>query len=320
MAHHSSDHHSSKQQKLQIVIIPEGIGEKGFSFTAIRWQLIAGAVGVCLLFAVAGVSAIVFTPLGRLIPVSDAELAHRYGSELVSLQQRVVKLSEEMLVLREYNRKLRVTLGDNTDTDSLMGALSERLAEAPDQPTDGGETVHDSRSGQTETGRASKRSTAAQTHAPATQRESDAAGESMQDGQTQPSGLQKDFRAAFPISAPVEGYITRTFENDKMHFGVDYAGKRGTLITAAADGYVIFSNWTQDGGNIIILSHGGGYSTVYQHNQMLLKQQGDYVKRGTAIALLGDSGTTSYGPHLHFEIWKDGRPQDPGEYLIASEK
>jgi murein DD-endopeptidase MepM/ murein hydrolase activator NlpD len=311
MAGHKN-HHSSKQHKLQIVIIPEGNGEKGLSFTAVRWHLIAAAAGICLLIALASVSAIVFTPLGQLIPVSDAELSHRYGSELVSLQHRVLRLSEEMLVLRDYNRKLRVALGDKTDTDSLMTSLTDRLESAPDvshettlagdagiEPSARPKVEH-----QSENAGIEKKGPSAEAAPP----------------EAQASRSDAGFHAAFPISSPVEGYITRTFQNDKMHFGVDYAGKRGTIVAAAADGYVIFSNWTQEDGNIIILSHGGGYVTVYQHNQSLLKQQGDFVKRGTPIALLGDSGTTSYGPHLHFEIWKDGRPQDPSAYLIASEK
>jgi murein DD-endopeptidase MepM/ murein hydrolase activator NlpD len=237
----------------------------------------------------------------------------------------VINLSEEMLVLRDYNRKLRIMLGDNSSPDSLLGDLSEHIASAvPDQAVGNAAVDSDVKE---------------QGNQPATKKRASHTGsgntaDNNRENNSQPADESKAenvvpdasprttaaFRAAFPISAPVEGYITRTFQNDKMHFGVDYAGKRGTVISAAADGYVIFSNWTQDDGNIIILSHGGGYVTVYQHNQVLLKQQGDFVKRGTPIALLGDSGTTSSGPHLHFEIWKDGRPQNPSEYLIASEK
>jgi murein DD-endopeptidase MepM/ murein hydrolase activator NlpD len=298
------DHHSSKKNKLQVVIIPEENGENGFTFTAYRWEFVAGIAGIFLLVAIIGVAAIVFTPVGRLIPVSDAELSLRYGSELVALQHRVTSLSQEMLVMRDYNRKLRYALGDHTDTDSLMSGITEHLAEAPDRPADTSESLDTSP--QTVTRKKSTRNERIAVE-PSTPEAPLA--------QHSPA-----FRAAFPISAPVDGYITRTFQTEKLHFGVDYAGKRGTIVTAAADGYVIFSNWTHDAGNIIIISHGSGYVTVYQHNEALLKQQGDFVKRGTPIALLGDSGTTSYGPHLHFELWKDGQPQDPSAYLIASGK
>ncbi|MGE5315154.1 MAG: M23 family metallopeptidase [Acidobacteriota bacterium] len=313
-------HHSSKKNTLQIVVVPEDDAAKGFSFSAVRWHLIAGAAGVCVLIGLVSVALVVFTPLGRVIPVSDAELAHRYGSELVSLQHRVVRLSEEMLVMRDYNRKLRVALGDATDTDSLMDALSEHLAASSDHAPQASSPAASQGAMMEPSGaQTSKRASAAggDAHRAASGRVQE--GEAT-DVMPMPAATSRSFRASFPISAPVAGYITRTFQNDKLHFGVDYAGKRGTVITAAADGYVIFSNWTQEDGNIIILSHGSGYVTVYQHNQALLKQQGEFVRRGTPIALLGDSGTTSSGPHLHFEIWKDGQPQDPNEYLIASEK
>jgi len=307
MAEHR-DHHSTKRNKLQVLIVPEENGAKGLSFAAHKWQLVAGLAALMLIVAVASIAAMILTPLGRIVPVSDAELAQRYGSELVSLQERVVNLSQEMLVMRDYNRKLRIALGDNTDTDSLMMGLAEQIAIAPDRSAEAGEQADGISSGVPRT--------AGEKGQPGSERAAASGG--AQESRIAQHGPV--FRAAFPISAPVDGYITRTFQNDKMHFGVDYAGRQGTIITAAADGYVLFSDWTHEGGNIIILSHGGGYSTVYQHNQALLKQQGDFVKRGTPIALLGNSGTTSFGPHLHFEVWKDGLPQNPGDYLIASEK
>jgi murein DD-endopeptidase MepM/ murein hydrolase activator NlpD len=71
---------------------------------------------------------------------------------------------------------------------------------------------------------------------------------------------------------------------------------------------------------MLMLSHGGGYVTVYKHNQCLFKTAHDYVKRGEVIALLGSSGKTSLGSHLHFEVWKDGIPQDPNEYFLTPSK
>lgn len=302
------DHHSTRRNKLQVLIVPEENGEKGFSFAAYKWQLVAGLAGMVLVVAIASIAAMILTPLGRMVPVSDAELGQRYGSELVVLQQKVVDLSQEMLVMRDYNRKLRIALGDNTDMDSLMTGLAEQIATAPDRHAEADEQA---------TGNVTDAvQPAGEKRLPGSDRPAPTG------GAQEPVSVQHSpaFRAAFPISAPVDGYITRTFQNDKMHFGVDYAGRQGTIITAAADGYVLFSDWTHEGGNILILSHGGGYATVYQHNQALLKQQGEFVKRGTPIALLGNSGTTSFGPHLHFEVWKDGLPQNPGDYLIAGGK
>jgi murein DD-endopeptidase MepM/ murein hydrolase activator NlpD len=101
---------------------------------------------------------------------------------------------------------------------------------------------------------------------------------------------------------------------------MDFAGKQGTPVYAAADGHVILSGWTYDDGNMVILSHGGGYLTVYKHNRSLLIGEHSVVRRGEPIALLGTSGKTSLGPHLHFEVWKDGIPQNPADYLLTPPK
>jgi murein DD-endopeptidase MepM/ murein hydrolase activator NlpD len=121
---------------------------------------------------------------------------------------------------------------------------------------------------------------------------------------------------SFPAILPAEGYITRGFSPSERHYGLDIAGRTGTLINAAADGHVVFAGWTNDDGNVVILSHLNGFVTFYKHNKSLVKTAGEYVKRGEPIALLGNSGRTSSGPHLHFEIWKDGSPVDPSEFLL----
>jgi murein DD-endopeptidase MepM/ murein hydrolase activator NlpD len=89
-------------------------------------------------------------------------------------------------------------------------------------------------------------------------------------------------------------------------------------VVAAADGYVVFSGWTYQDGQVLILSHSGGFLTYYKHNQSLLKSANIFVRRGEPIALLGNSGRTSSGPHLHFEVWKDGAPVDPARYLLQT--
>jgi len=131
-------------------------------------------------------------------------------------------------------------------------------------------------------------------------------------GETSPS--------AFPLIVPVVGFVTQTFDPARNHYGIDFAGKRGTPIYAAGDGHVIFAGWTYDDGNMLIISHGGGYMTVYKHNQALLTSAQAVVTRGEPIALLGTSGKSSLGPHLHFEVWKDGLPRDPNKFLLTPVK
>ena len=92
--------------------------------------------------------------------------------------------------------------------------------------------------------------------------------------------------------------------------------KEKTKIAAILDGTVIISNWTSETGYVIGVQHKGGYISFYKHNSMLLKTAGDFVKTGEQIAIIGNSGELSTGPHLHFELWQNGIPVDPENYIL----
>jgi murein DD-endopeptidase MepM/ murein hydrolase activator NlpD len=118
-----------------------------------------------------------------------------------------------------------------------------------------------------------------------------------------------------PNHPPVRGYITRKFytaesHNMPAHHGVDIAAKEGSPVLAAADGLVLFADWTYRFGNLVLISHRSGYISIYGHNQVMFARAGDRVQQGEPIALLGNSGQST-APHLHFEIWEDGSPVDP---------
>ncbi|NQT34625.1 M23 family metallopeptidase [bacterium] len=124
---------------------------------------------------------------------------------------------------------------------------------------------------------------------------------------------------SMPTCMPANGFISQEFFLDylfpeRSHRGIDIAGKTGVPIVAAAAGRVTFSGWTPHFGNCLILAHRNGYMTFYGHNLENLKLVQDEVRRGEPIALLGSSGRSS-APHLHFEIWKDGVPVDPLEFV-----
>jgi murein DD-endopeptidase MepM/ murein hydrolase activator NlpD len=115
---------------------------------------------------------------------------------------------------------------------------------------------------------------------------------------------------------PVNGFLSRKFDPAKGHMGFDFVVKEGTPVYAATGGYVIFSNYTVDDGYMIIINHRDGYSSIYKHCSALLKEERENVEQGELIALSGNTGKHSTGPHVHFEIWKDGKPIDPEKYFI----
>jgi len=117
---------------------------------------------------------------------------------------------------------------------------------------------------------------------------------------------------------PVNGYISRDYEPEKGHMGLDIAVKENTPVYASASGYVVFAGYTVDEGYVIILNHSDGYLTIYKHCALLLKNERERVEQGELIAQSGNSGLHSSGPHLHFEIWKDGSVINPELVLIKN--
>jgi len=115
---------------------------------------------------------------------------------------------------------------------------------------------------------------------------------------------------------PAEGFVSRSFDPERGHNGNDYSMKENSPIFASAGGYVVFADYTTDFGYTIIINHPENYLTKYLHCSALLKKDGDFVRQGEMIALSGNSGIESTGPHLHFEIWKDGKPIDPSKVII----
>lgn len=118
-----------------------------------------------------------------------------------------------------------------------------------------------------------------------------------------------------PRVLPIKGMVTQGLILDskhaeKNHYGIDIAVKEGEPVYAVASGQVVFSGWSEEFGNLVILYHGDGYLTYYGHNSAILAQSSSRVKQGEIIAHSGNTGLSS-GPHLHFEIWKDQEPINP---------
>ena len=113
------------------------------------------------------------------------------------------------------------------------------------------------------------------------------------------------------LISPLEGIITSGFDKVGEHYAIDIAAAANTPIKTCHEGTVIFADWTSETGNIIIIQHENNLISAYKHNSALLKEVGEFVRSGEAIAIIGNSGENSTGPHLHFELWYEGAPIDP---------
>jgi murein DD-endopeptidase MepM/ murein hydrolase activator NlpD len=119
----------------------------------------------------------------------------------------------------------------------------------------------------------------------------------------------------FALFAPVKGTISQDYNPKEKHFAVDIVTVKDAPVKATADGTVIFAEWTAQTGYVIILEHRNNMLSVYKHNASLSKEQGDIVKAGEVIATAGNTGEFTTGPHVHFELWRDGYPINPTNFI-----
>ena len=114
---------------------------------------------------------------------------------------------------------------------------------------------------------------------------------------------------------PANGGISSEFSLQEKHFGVDIALPENSSVSSVSEGRVLFAEWTSETGFVIIIEHLNGLTSVYKHNSSLSKTQGEYVRRGEVIGFSGNTGELTSGPHLHFELWFEGDPVDPLDFI-----
>lgn len=127
---------------------------------------------------------------------------------------------------------------------------------------------------------------------------------------------EKEGKQAYHFFTPIKGTISNTFNPEEEHFGVDIVAPQDEAVKSTLDGIVIFSEWTAETGHVIHVQHPNNMVSCYKHNSVLLKKQGDFVKAGEVIAIIGNSGEYTTGPHLHFELWYKGLAINPEEYMV----
>lgn len=120
----------------------------------------------------------------------------------------------------------------------------------------------------------------------------------------------------FFFFTPLKGIVSEQFKSKDQHYGVDVVGPENESVKATLDGTVILATWSSETGYTITVQHSNNLISVYKHNSVLLKKPGDYVKAGEAIAIIGNSGEQTTGPHLHFELWYNGKAINPQDYMV----
>ena len=128
-------------------------------------------------------------------------------------------------------------------------------------------------------------------------------------------GMKEQNHDYYHFFPHVEGIVTQSFDEKKRHYGTDIVAKANAKVAAVLDGVVIFTDWTVKTGYVIQVQHTNDLISVYKHNSILLKKQGDYVRAGEVLGVVGNTGEESSGPHLHFELWRAGNPLNPENFI-----
>ncbi len=287
--------------KYHIVLLPHEDAGKSWTFRmGIPWLLVSLVIYSVMIGSLT-VVLLKWTPLGVWIPVKNPELERRYGRQITTLRDQLSRIESDVALLQRYNTKLRQALGADIAVSEASSTGQARSSPEPEKisPSTATRPKIEELEDRTDEGLSSP----------------GVSSDSRPSVLLAASNLDA-FRKNLPLRLPATGYVTRGFELSRGHPGIDIAGRQGSPVVAAADGYILFAGWTYDAGYMMIIAHEGGYFTYYKHNQTLLKTAYTFVKHGEPIALLGNTGARSHGPHLHFEIWKDGVALDPSEYVL----
>jgi murein DD-endopeptidase MepM/ murein hydrolase activator NlpD len=288
---HKSPHEKTASAKLTFVVLSDA-EKPSRSFKASKLQLTLVVLFGIVATGALSVVTLINTPMGRLLLPSYFSTQEEQLEKIRVLESKVDAVENQFTYLAAYNTKLRKALGDTVTSDTSMPEVK------------GPSTVADIE--QPDRAQVSKgESVGAQPYEPSV-------GGSITVASDRESG-----RDVFPLLMPVQGFITRGVNYPIQHYGIDISAQLGEPVLAPAPGEVVFSDWTLTGGNTIIIAHPGDFMTVYKHCERVLVTVGAEVSRGEAIALVGSTGTTSTGPHLHFELWHNGKNLNPENYLLT---
>ena len=262
----------------------------GFKLNLLNLVLVI--IGIALLLIVITIFIIAFTPLREYIPgYTDTNL----NREVYELSLRADSIEREMAKKDIYFANLKkIVEGYDFAADSALASLN--IYEPLPQSVIDTITLH--KSLQDSLLRAEYEA----------QNQYNLFGPDYQPS-TKPSSLVKNF------FIPLNGSILKAFNADESHYGVDIATEGDKIINATLDGTVVFANWSIDNGYCIGIQHEDSYFSIYKHNATLLKKEGEYVKAGEAIAILGRSGDKETYEHLHFELWHNGIAVNPADYM-----
>jgi murein DD-endopeptidase MepM/ murein hydrolase activator NlpD len=276
------------KNKYRLVIMNDESFEEKFSFRLSRLNvfIVAGALIIVLIFLTTYI--IAFTPLREYIP--------GYGSNNSKNVRELILKTDSL----EEDAKNKDLYFYNIKNIIEGKEVVEHIPDKPDCTSTKYDNITLSKS------------------------KEDSALRAEMEGQDQYNVSVNDEPATQQISSisnllfftPLKGIVVNSFNAVENHYGVDIVAPKNEAIKSTLDGTVIFSSWTLSTGYVIAVQHQSNLISVYKHNSVLLKKEGAFVRAGEVIAIIGESGEVKTGPHLHFELWYNGSPINPKDYIV----
>jgi len=269
--------------KYRLVVLNEDTFEERLSFKLTRLNLFVAITSSAILLIALTTFIIAFTGLREYIPGYSSTELKRQATELT---YKTDSLQTALMLNNQYYESIRKVLTGDLDIgdlnkDSLLNTQqmdSEYIDLSPSR-------------------------------ADSLLREEVALEDKYNVLQTAGSNIE------FALFPPVKGPITEEYNVKTRHYAIDIVVAKNAPVKSVADGRVIFAEWSAGTGYVIIIEHNYGLLSVYKHNSSLTKEQGDFVKSGEVIAAAGSAGELTTGPHLHFELWNEGNPVNPKDYI-----
>lgn len=268
--------------KYRLVVLNEDTFEERFSFKLNRLNVfVFSSVFAVLLIAVTTLL-IAFTPLREYIPGYSSTALKKQATDLT---YKTDSLQQALTINEQYIASIRKVLtGDvksvDFNKDSILEAAKIDPSEVDLTPSREDSLLRE---------------------------------EVAREDKYNP--LVSSSEVSFVLFPPAKGPISEGYNPENEHYAIDIVTTVGAPVKAVADGTVIFAEWTADTGYVILLRHANDLISVYKHNASLTKEQGEPVRAGEVIATAGNTGTLSTGPHLHFELWSDGYPINPTNFI-----
>lgn len=278
------------QHQYRLVVMNDETFEEVGSYR-LTWMNVYIALSVFLVLLVTLIVLLfAFTPIKRYLPGYSTTTEN---NDLYKIEKRIIALEKEVNAREIYIKSVRNALTNNVEYKP------ENVEEGEDQIAQGSKEKAEPNAEDYQLRRVVERGKYA-----------------GKDGEiTSNIGtVNRSIDQMFFIP-PLKGTTSAGFRLDKKHYGIDIVAPRNTAIKAVADGVVITSDWTYDTGNVIAVQHENNIVSFYKHNSVLLKKVGSFVKAGEAVAIIGNTGELTDGPHLHFELWYNGNPVNPAEYI-----